>query len=156
MDTSKKQNAYDQLMKLTMQGWDIDTYIATFDRLAQAAGWALDSKGTIVRFREGLHKMIHSKALDQDKIPRTIDKWKATARNEVAQAKEKYNAGLTGAQCRNQQRPRDFGNFQNQSNQPRQQQSNPNHVPMVSWTRSFIRFSELESLSLDMIRWLVT
>jgi hypothetical protein len=26
----------------------------------------------------------------------------------------------------------------------------------VSWTRSFIRFSELESLSLDMIRWLVT
>jgi hypothetical protein len=26
----------------------------------------------------------------------------------------------------------------------------------VSRTRSFIRFSELESLSLDMIRWLVT
>jgi hypothetical protein len=78
-DTSKKQNTYDQLMKLTMQGWDIDTYIATFDRLAQAAGWALDSKGTIVCFREGLHKMIHSKALDRDKIPRTIDEWKVTA-----------------------------------------------------------------------------
>ena len=30
-DTSKKQNAYDQLMKLTMAGWDIDTYIATFE-----------------------------------------------------------------------------------------------------------------------------
>jgi hypothetical protein len=27
---------------------------------------------------------------------------------------------------------------------------------MVSQTRSFIRFSELESLSVDMIRWLVT
>jgi hypothetical protein len=30
-DMTKKQMAYDQLMKLTMQGWDIDTYIATFD-----------------------------------------------------------------------------------------------------------------------------
>jgi hypothetical protein len=129
-DTSKKQNAYDQLMRLTMQGWDIDTYIATFDRLAQAAGWTLDSEGTIVHFQEGLHKMIHSKALDQDKIPRMIDEWKATARNEVARAKEKYNAGLTGAQRRNQQKPQDFGNFQNQSNQPRPQQLNPNHVPM--------------------------
>jgi hypothetical protein len=28
--------------------------------------------------------------------------------------------------------------------------------PLLSRTRSFIRFSELESLSLDMIRWLVT
>ena len=37
-DTSKKQNTYDQLMKLTMAGWDIDTYIATFERLALAAG----------------------------------------------------------------------------------------------------------------------
>jgi hypothetical protein len=30
-DTSKKQNAYDQLMNLMMQGWDINTYIAMFD-----------------------------------------------------------------------------------------------------------------------------
>ena len=36
-DTSKKQNAYNQLMKLTMAGWDIDTYITTFKRLALAA-----------------------------------------------------------------------------------------------------------------------
>jgi hypothetical protein len=34
----------------------------------------------------------------------------------------------------------------------------PNHCQMIvlSRTRSFIRFSELESLSVDMIRWLVT
>jgi hypothetical protein len=56
MDTSKKQNAYDQLMKLTMNGWDIDTYIATFDCLALATGWALDNEGTIICFREGLNK----------------------------------------------------------------------------------------------------
>ena len=97
-DTSKKQNAYDQLMRLTMNRWDIDTYIATFDRLALAAGWDLDSEGMIAKFREGLSKGVHSKALDQDRIPRTIDEWKAAARTEVARAKEKYNAGLTGNQ----------------------------------------------------------
>jgi hypothetical protein len=116
-DTSKKQNVYDQLMKLTMQGWDVNTYIAMFNCLTLATGWALDSEGTIVQFREGLNKMIHSKALNRDKIPRTIDEWKSTARNEVAQAKEKYNVGLTGAQHRNQQRPHDFGNSQNQPSQ---------------------------------------
>ena len=30
-DTSKKQNVYNQLMKLTMVRWDIDTYITTFE-----------------------------------------------------------------------------------------------------------------------------
>ena len=94
-DTSKKQNAYDQLMKLTMAGWDIDTYIATFKRLALAAGWALNAEGTIVCFREGLSKGIHSKALDRDKIPRTMDKWKAAVCTEVARAKSQRKV-----QCR--------------------------------------------------------
>ena len=102
-DTSKKQNAYNQLMKLTMTRWDIDTYITTFEQLALTAGWALDTKGTIVQFREGLSKGIHSKALDRDKIPCTMDEWKAAAHTEVSRAKEKYNAGPTGAQCHNQQ-----------------------------------------------------
>ena len=31
----------------------------------------------------------------------TIKEWKAAARTEVARAKEKYNVGLTGNQCRN-------------------------------------------------------
>ena len=65
-DTSKKQNAYDQLMRLTMNGWDVDTYIATFNRLALAAGWDSDSEGTIAKFQEGLSKGVHSKALDHD------------------------------------------------------------------------------------------
>ena len=75
-DTSKKQNTYDQLMRLMMNGWDVDTYIATFDRLTLAAGWDQDSEGTIAKFREGLRKGVHSKALDRDHIPRTIDEWK--------------------------------------------------------------------------------
>jgi hypothetical protein len=87
--------------------------------------------------------MVHSKALDQDKIPRTMDEWKSTAQNEVSHAKEKYNAGLTGAQRRNQQKPRDFGNFQHQPNQSRQQQSNLNHVPMDVNAANTTQFKKL-------------
>ena len=123
MDTSKKQNAYDQLMRLTMNGWDIDTYIATFDCLALAAGWDLDSEGTIVKFREGLSKGIHSKALDRDRIPWTIDEWKGAARTEVARAKEKYNTGLTGNQRRN---PPKSGTYQTSPPTSRAQ-SHPNN-----------------------------
>lgn len=111
-NTSKKQNVYDQLMRLTMNGWDIDTYIAMFDHLALTAEWDLDSEGTIAKFCEGLSKGIHSKALDHDRIPRTINEWKVAARTEVQRAKEKYNAGLTGNQCRNPPKPNTYTNTQ--------------------------------------------
>ena len=126
-DTSKKQNAYDQLMRLTMNGWDVDTYIATFDRLTLAAGWDSNSEGTIAKFRKGLSKGVHSKALDRDHIPRTIEEWKAAARTEVARAKEKYNAGLTGNQRRNPPKAGTYPQTQTRT------QSNPNNsgaVPM--------------------------
>ena len=126
-DTSKKQNAYDQLMCLTMNRWDVDTYIATFDRLTLAAGWDSNSEGTIAKFREGLSKGVHSKALDRDHIPRTIEEWKAAARTEVARAKEKYNAGLTGNQRRNPPKAGTYPQTQTRT------QSNPNNsgaVPM--------------------------
>ena len=128
-DTSKKQNAYDQLMKLTMAGWDIDTYIATFERLALATSWALDAEGTIVHFREGLSKGIHSKALDRDKIPCTMDEWKAAACTEVARAKEKYNARLTNTQRHNQQ-TRHYNTTQTPPRAANQNNPNPNIVPM--------------------------
>ena len=53
-DMAKKQNAYDQLMRLTINGWDINTYIATFECLALAASWDLCSEGMIAKFCEGL------------------------------------------------------------------------------------------------------
>ena len=137
----KKQNAYDQLMHLTMNGWDVDTYIATFDRLALAAGWDSDSEGTIAKFREGLSKGIHSKALDRDWIPRTIDEWKAAARTEVARAKEKYNAGLTGNQCRN---PPKTGVYLNTQTQTHAQPNNSSVVPMeVDSATSQMNFKKL-------------
>ena len=116
-------------MRLTMNGWDVDTYIATFDRLTTAAGWDSNSEGTIAKFREGLSKGIHSKALDRDHIPRTIDEWKAAARTEVARAREKYNAGLTRNQRRNAPKS---GVYPNAQTQPHAQsnQSNSGVVPM--------------------------
>ena len=86
-DTSKKQNAHDQLCKLVIKGWDIDTYIVTFEHLALAANWALPTEGTIMQFQEGLNKMIHSHALDWDKILETFEEWKAAAHTEVAPKK---------------------------------------------------------------------
>ena len=141
-DMSKKQNAYDQLMKLTMAGWDINTYIATFERLALAASWALDAEGTIVRFREGLSKGIHSKALDRDRIPCTMDEWKAAARTEVARAKEKYNAGLTNTQHCNQQNHH-YSTTQSQHRAPTQTNPNPNIVPMDVDATSTTNFKKL-------------
>ena len=75
--------------------------------------------------------MIHSKALDRDKIPTMMDKWKAAARTEVNQAREKYSAGLTGVQQRNQ-RPRDPGPFHTnkQHQSTLSNMSNLSHVPM--------------------------
>ena len=127
MDTSKKQNAFDQLMRLTMNGWDVDTYITTFDRLTLAARWDSNSEGTITKFQEGLSKGIHSKALDCDNIPRTIEEWKAAARTEVAQAKEKYNVGLTRNQRRNLPKS---GMYSNTQTTPRTQ-SNSNNFGVV-------------------------
>ena len=128
-DTSKKQNAFDQLMRLTMNGWDVDTYIATFDCLTLAARWDSNSEGTIAKFREGLSKGIHSKALDRDNIPRTIEEWKAAARTEVARAKEKYNTGLTGNQCQNSLKLGMYSNTQT-SQRPQSNSNNSGIVPM--------------------------
>lgn len=41
-------------MKLTMKDLDVDSYIATFERLAAAVGWEADAQGTIERFSRGL------------------------------------------------------------------------------------------------------
>jgi hypothetical protein len=53
-DTTKVQSAYSQLMYLKMKDLDIDTYNATFARLANAAGWEADTKGTIDLYWSGL------------------------------------------------------------------------------------------------------
>jgi arginine utilization protein RocB len=58
-DTAKTQSAYDQLMKLQMKDLKVNTYNTTFERLAAAAKWEPDAKGTIAQYRAGLQENIH-------------------------------------------------------------------------------------------------
>jgi hypothetical protein len=53
-DTTRTQDAYTVLMQLEMKGRDIDTYIATFDRLVGRAGWSTSDKGVMEKFRNSL------------------------------------------------------------------------------------------------------
>ena len=78
--------------------------------------------------------MIHSKALDRDMNPRTMDKWKAATWTEVARAKEKYNARLLNSQSHNNNQPhsRDFRTFHTGPTQPQSNTtlSNLGIIPM--------------------------
>ena|ERR1700761_943256 len=49
-DREKAQSTYEQLMRLVMKDLDIDSYMATFERLSLAAGWEPDAQGTIERY----------------------------------------------------------------------------------------------------------
>jgi hypothetical protein len=85
-DTTKVQSAYSQLMKLQMKDLDIDTYNATFARLANAAGWEEDAKGTIDRYRSGLREAIQRRIINRDTMPDTMDEWQTAARKEVSKS----------------------------------------------------------------------
>jgi hypothetical protein len=65
-DTTRSEEALTKLLVLKMQNNDLDNYIATFDTLRDAARWEIDSQGTILLFRRGLHP-----ALAQAVIQRT-------------------------------------------------------------------------------------
>ena len=129
-DTSKVQTAYDKLMKLTMDGWDIDNYNITFNRLASAAGWEHDGQGTIARYRSGLRNVVHRKILDRENWPVDMDGWQEAARKEVKRAREIENQGLNN--FHHNQQPRDPGNFQSNQHTNANPRTNTNNqiVPM--------------------------
>jgi hypothetical protein len=83
-DTTRAQDAYTVLMQLEMKGMDIDTYIATFDRLVARVGWATSDKGIMEKFQNGLVRWL---ALDimhkYDNIPATLDEWKNATKKEI-------------------------------------------------------------------------
>ena len=129
-DTACSQSAYDQLINLRMKDLDIDTYTATFERLASAAGWEPNTQGTIACYRGGLRDQVHRRILLRENMPTDMDKWKEAARKEVNRIQEFYNTGLSGN--RGNQRSRDQHNYQSnqrQSNVPRNN-ANSTHVPM--------------------------
>jgi hypothetical protein len=95
-DTAKTQSTYNQLMKLQMKELDVNTYNMMFERLAAAAKWEPDAKGTIARYQAGLCKNVHCCVVNQENLPTTMTQWKEAARKEVGQIKELQSAGLIG------------------------------------------------------------
>ena len=81
-------------MKLTMKDLDVDSYIATFERLAAAAKWDVSAEGTIDRFTRGLRDNIHRRVINRDKEPVTWNDWKDAARAEVHKVRKTISAGL--------------------------------------------------------------
>jgi hypothetical protein len=126
-DTTKVQSAYSQLMNLKMKDLDINTYNATFARLANAAGWEPDTKGTIDRYRSGLREAIQHRVINRDKMPDSMDEWQTAARKEVAKIKELQSSGLAGP--RRNQLSRDNHAYQN-TGQRSHANRNSKHVPM--------------------------
>jgi hypothetical protein len=142
-DTAKTQNVYDQLMQLTMQGYDIDTYNATFERLASAAEWEPDAKGTIARYRSSLRHNVYRKILERENWPTDMSGWMTAARKEVNRVKEIENTGLN--QFRGNQVSRDTSSYhtgQRSNTAPRT--NNNQHVPMdVDATNATLPFKKL-------------
>ena len=157
-DTAKMQNAYNQLMKLTMQNYDIDTYNATFEWLAAAAKWEPNAKGTIACYRSGLWNNIHCKILECEVWPIDMAGWEEAVQKEVNQVKEIKNAGLNRF-CSNQP---SCDTSQYQMNQclnnssHMHQNSNPNIVPMdmnSATTTLFKRLTDEERAQLWTKEW---
>ncbi|KAH9031578.1 hypothetical protein EDB84DRAFT_1562257 [Lactarius hengduanensis] len=67
---------------------DVDSYIATFERLASTAEWEPDAKGTIAQFKSSLHADIHRRVMYREKWPTTMDEWKEMSRTEVERMRE--------------------------------------------------------------------
>ena len=117
-------------MQLEMKGWDIDTYIATFDRLVARAGWSASDKGIMEKFRNGLARWL---ALDimhkYENIPATLDEWKNAAKKEILRrAQIKAEMPLKGGGTPYLGKP--FPKFSQTQNNVATGSSQPRYVPM--------------------------
>ena len=82
-DTAKAEEATTQLLKLKMDGEDLDSYTATFENLRARAGWERDAKGTIRLYRQGLKLSLHRAILERTQTPLdTMDEWQEAARKQ--------------------------------------------------------------------------
>jgi len=129
-DTTRTQNAYEQLMKLEMKNGDVDTYIATFERLADAAEWEANAKGTIAHFKVGLQDHIHRHILFRETWPTDMDGWKEAAWKETERFQEIQNTGLAPHNQNNPQRSNHNNQQYQSTNAPRNIPHNDGVVPM--------------------------
>ena len=157
-DSERTQSVYEQLMKLTMKDLDVDSYIATFERLATAAKWDVSAEGTIDRFTRGLRDNIHHRVINRDKEPVMWEDWKDAARAEVHKVRKTISAGLDFGNW-NQNKPRDAGLFQTSQTyrtpQTRPPTNNSGIVPMEvdsSTTQTREPFKRLTDDERDQLR----
>ena len=80
--TASKETALAQLEKLTMNKGDIDTYIATFNRLLAEADFTCTDKGALEMFKRGLNMMLKVNCIKRKPKPVTMDEWQDAAREE--------------------------------------------------------------------------
>jgi Retrotransposon gag protein len=105
-DTTRREQATQDLINIQMKGEDLDTYIATFDHLRKRAGWEPDAQGTILLFRRGLNALLTRAIVNQTHLPpRTLAEWFTAARAQHA-AYTENKATLTNPFLRNDTRTR--------------------------------------------------
>jgi len=79
-DQDAKLAAYQQLHSLKMQGSDIDSYIANFDRLISEVRHNPTDIGVVMMFREGLQPLLLREVLLHNvPAPTTLSVWKQKA-----------------------------------------------------------------------------
>src|SRR5882672_2127626 len=94
-DQDAKITAYQKLNDLRMQGSDIDSYIADFDRLITEAGYNKFDMGVMIKFKEGLQpSLLREILLHTVPAPSTLIEWRQKARERQTVYKELKNAGL--------------------------------------------------------------
>jgi hypothetical protein len=79
VDTMAKEHAMREFNNLEQKGNEIDDYIIKFNNLCSRLEFDRRSQLLIDRFYDGLSKGIHSKILQMDIWPETLEEWQETA-----------------------------------------------------------------------------
>jgi hypothetical protein len=80
--TASKETALAKLEKLAMTQGDLDTYIATFNRLLDKAEFLPRDKGAIEMFKRGLTIGLKINCIKRKPKPETMEEWQEAARQE--------------------------------------------------------------------------
>ena len=64
-DTTKTQNAHQELLQLSITPRMLNNYISSFEHLHQRAGWGADDTGTMMLFKKGLTQGLHCVVLEK-------------------------------------------------------------------------------------------
>jgi hypothetical protein len=83
IDTAAKEHAMRKFNNLEQKGHEIDDYIIEFNNLCARLEFDRKSPLLIDKFCDGLSKGIHSKILQLDIWPETLEEWQETARRMV-------------------------------------------------------------------------